>query len=402
MVPLAAAMVVLCVILPAEGLDANAQEPDAPRRSVAEVLKTLPKSQTSSDGFVTVVAADVPGDEIGFRGPLVQFASGIVRSLGKALSIPELPRRREAALIIVAQDGRTNDTRVVVRVTRRKSGPLTRIWLPSPGYSDIAQLRFEVAKAYFRAAVENFRELPPPPGAPPPAELPDWLVDGALRQTDIEQARADLRSVLEGWSSGYFPFFPSLCAQTNMPSVLAGYLAGWLKEKMLYTALLKDFAAGQAWRAEDFSAKLTGCDEAVEQDAVSDQRLLRLLRKVISPGRASHADLRIFASRLLLYPPFYDKMFAGSHIGCTFREAVTLASEDAEVRRIAARKAQEVPLYAIGRGEELQQASLAYREFLMALAEGESSDRLTALLDMADAKLALAEEAVRKREEENR
>ena len=372
---------------------------EPPRRSVAEVLKTLPKSQTSSDGFVTVVATDVPGDEIGFRGPLVQFASGIAHSLGKALAIPELPRRREAALIIYAQDGRTNDTRVVTRVSRRRSGPLTRIWLPSPGYSDIVQLRFEVAKAYFRAAVENYRELPPPPGTPPPAELPEWLVDGALRQTDIEQARADLRSVLEGWSSGYFPFFPSLCAQTNMPSVLAGYLAGWLKEKTLYPTLLKDFAAGQAWHAEDFATKLTDCTEAVEQDAASDQRLLRLLRKVISPGRSSYADLRIFASRLLLYPSFYDKMFAGSHIGCTFREAVTLASADAEVRRIAARKAQEVPLHAIGRGEELQQASLAYREFLVALAEGESSDRLTALLDAADAKLALAAEAVRKREE---
>ncbi len=186
------------------------------------MLKTLPKSQTSSDGFVTVVATDVPGDEIGFRGPLVQFTSGIVRSLGKSLSIPELPRRREAALIIIAQDGRTNDTRVVVRVSQRKSGPLTRIWLPSPGYSDIAQLRFEVAKAYFRAAVENFRELPPPPGAPPPAELPDWLVEGALRQTDIEQARADMRCALEGWCSGYFPFVPALRAHADVPSVLAG------------------------------------------------------------------------------------------------------------------------------------------------------------------------------------
>ena len=95
-------------------------------------------------------------------------------------------------------------------------------------------------------------------------------------------------------------------------------------------------------------------------------------------------------------------MFTGCHIGCTFRAAVTLASEDLEVRRAAARKAQEIPLHAIGRGEELQQASLAYRDFLVALADGEDSERLTALLDAADAKLALAEEAVRKREEENR
>ena len=56
----------------------------------------------------------------------------------------------------------------------------------------------------------------------------------------------------------------------------------------------------------------------------------------------------------------------------------------------------------MGRGEGLQQASLAYRDFLVALADGEDSERLMALLDAADVKLALAEEAVRKREEENR
>ena len=397
----------LCVALLAWGIDVWAQATGAvseskPRRSVAEVLKTLPKSQTSLDGFVTVVATDVPGDDIGFRGPLVQFASKIAHSIGKTLSIPDLPRRREAALIIFAQDGRTNDTRVVVRVSRRRSGPVTRIWLPSPGYSDIEQLRFEVARAYFRAAVENYRELPPPPGALPPAEVPAWLVVGVLRQTDIEQARADMRSVLEGWSGGYFPFFPSLCAETNMPPVLAGYVAGWLKEKSLYTSLLEDAAAGKTWEADVLATKLTGCSSEVEQDVASDQRLLRLLRKVISPGRTSRSDLRIFASRLLLYPPFYDKMFAGCHIGCTFREAVELASADPEVRHAAARKAKEVPLYAVGRGEELQQASLAYMDFLVALARGETSERLVSLLDVAEAKFGLAEEAVRKREEENR
>ena len=68
-----------------------------------------------------------------------------------------------------------------------------------------------------------------------------------------------------------------------MPSVLASYLAGWLKEKALYKALLKDYAAGRAWLADDLAAKLTGCTDAARQDAASDRRLLRLLRKVISP-----------------------------------------------------------------------------------------------------------------------
>ena len=94
-------------------------------------------------------------------------------------------------------------------------------------------------------------------------------------------------------------------------------------------------------------------------------------------------------------------MFAGNRNGCAFREAIAL-SPDPCVRQVAACKAREIPLYAIGRGEELQQASLAYMEFLMALARGEDRARLTALLDAADLKFELAKEAVRKREKEER
>ena len=84
------------------------------------------------------------------------------------------------------------------------------------------------------------------------------------------------------------------------------------------------------------------------------------------------------------------------------REAVLLFPEEPEVRRAAELKAKEVPLYAIGRGEELQQASLSYMEFLREFARGGSPQRLLELLDAADLKFELAREAVRKREEEGR
>ena len=394
-----AAMAAWALLAAPSGTWADDTEPPPPKRSVADIVRSMPKSQSSSDGFVRVFAVEVPGDKMGFCDPLVQFASGIVRSLGKTLSLPALPYGREPGLVIYAQDGRTNDTRVVVRASRRRSGPFTRIWLPSPGFSDIDRLRLEVAKAYFRAAVEMYRELPPPKGAPPPAEMPEWLVGGALRLTDIEQARADMRDVLEGWSDGYFPFFPSLCAQRDVPDILAGYLAGWMKEKFLFPDVLKDLAAGKELDGVWLAEKLTGEKDAAAQDRVSDYRLLRLLRKVISPGMAARSDLRFFASRLLLYPSFYDKMFSGISHGCTFRAAAELYSEDPEVRMAAARKAKEIPLHAIGKGEELQQASLAYMEFLQALSNGEKVARLLELLDAADVKFGLAEEAVRKREE---
>ena len=176
-------------------------------------------------------------------------------------------------------------------------------------------------------------------------------------------------------------------------------LDGWMKEKLLFPDDLQELAAGKELDGLWLAERLTGEKDAAAQDRVSDYRLLRLLRKVISPGRAARSDLRIFASRLLLYPSFYDKMFGGISHGCTFREAAELFSEDPEVRMVASRKAREVPLHAIGKGEELQQASLAYMEFLQALSRGEKVARLLELLDAADMKFGLAEEAVRKREE---
>lgn len=380
---------------------------DAPRvvPDPAVVARRMPRGARSSDGFIQVFSVELPGDDkVGFRDPILRFSSGVVRALGKTLALPDLPRRSAAGLIIVAQDGRTNDTRVVTRLFRHRTlgTAETRIYLPSPGYADLDALRLEVAKAYFRAAVDAQLEYPRPPKAPKPLAVPDWMVDGVLSQTDLELTRNDLRAVLAGWSEGKFPNFSTLCAETNVPPVLAGYLVGWMRERKLFPRLLADLAAGYPWHGAKLARELTGVADPVEQEVVSDYRLLRLMRKVIEPGTTSRTDLRIFASRLLLYPQFYDKMFSNGRPYCTFREAAEILSEDPEVRLVAQRKAREIPMYAIGRGEGLQQASLAYMVFLQALADGESPGRLLAMLSEADIKLATVRKAVEEREKEGK
>ena len=381
---------------------AVAQTPAAARPSPAEVLKTLPKSQTSSDGFVTVVATDVPGDEIGFRDPLVVFAGSIAQSVAKTLSMKPLPRGRESALYIYAMDGRTNDTRVVARVAKGRTGrTVTKIWLPSPGHSDIGLLRTEVARAYIRAAVHSMRELPAPKGARPPAEMPPWLVEGFLRQTDLLLSRRDLRAAVELWFGGRFPYFPELCSREDVPPPLAGYIAGWIREKRLAGDILAGLAAGEELDGARLCEMLTGERLPAGQDAKSDRRLARMMRKVVSPGSAAGLDLELFLSRLLLHPPFYDRMFAGGRIVCNLRDAIALSQTDRSIRAAAARKAREIPLYALGKGEALQNASLAYMDFCNALAAGESPGRLAMMLDEADAKFAQAAAEARKNEEED-
>ena len=388
------------MLLAAAFIACAAEEDEAPPPNPAEVLRSLPKSVTSSDGFIKVIAADVPGDDMGFRGPILQFSTEVVRALGRTLALPAIPRRREPGLVIYAQDGRTNDTRVVSRVTRRRSGVVTRVWLPSPGYSDLARFRQEVARAYFRTMVDLYVELPVKKGTPPPAELPEWLVDGVLRLADQEQARDDMRTVLRQWSTAEFAYFPRVCAGEGRSEAVAGYLAGWLREKKLFSAMLADYAAGRPWPGALIASRLTDETDPARQDEVSDQRLLRIVRKVISPGFTSSTDLAVFASRLMLYPSYFDQKFGSNGSGCTFHEALELYHENAELRRAAARKAKEVPLYALGRGEELQQASLAYMDFLLAVAADAEGAKVADLLAAADAKFEKVRVAVLRKEME--
>lgn len=388
------------LLLAAGSMAGAAMEDAAPPPDPAQVMRSLPKSVVSSDGFVKVIAADVPGDDMGFRGPVMRFATETIHSLGHALSLPALPRCREPGLVIYAQDGRTNDTRVVARAVRRRTGVTTRVWLPSPGYSDIALFRFEVARAYLRAAVDMYMELPVKKGTPPPVELPDWLVYGVLRLSDQELARADMRKVLDQWSSAKLPFFPTVCSGDGRSAAVAGYLAGWLREKSLYPAMLADYAAGRPWSGGVLASRLTEETDPLRQDVVSDQRMLRIMRKVISPGFTSSSDLDFFASRLMLYPPYFDRKFGAGIGNCTFREALNHYHDDPVMRSVAARRAREVPLYALGRGEALQQASLAYMEFLQSIANNAESSRATELLAAADAKLEAVRVAVLRKEME--
>ena len=375
---------VACVLLLVGALVAWAQEdvPAVVRRKPSE----MPKVATSAGGFVKVVAADVPGDPMGFRLPILQFATRNLRDLEKAYKL-EMPRREEPGLVIYALDGKTNDTRVIARAVRWGGGLMTRVWLPAPGFSDLDQLRFEIARAYLRAWIDRAAMRGVTPG-----ELPDWVVQGALRASDAQTAHDDARFVLNLWSSARLPFFPALCSDLRVAkgaaAALPGFVVGYVRERHLFKEMLERLASGASWDGAWLAEQLTGEKDPAEQDRASDERLARLSRAVLSPGRASAWDVQTFASRLRLYPAAFDRTIGAHGRSCSFAEAVDQAPTNVYVRAAAAQKAREMPLYVIGRGEELMAAGEAYRKFLLAVARGEPSAELKAQLQEADALLA--------------
>ena len=343
--------------------------------ALAEVV--APKSAVSADGFIRVVAYDDPRDEVGFRLPILAFAGKLVDAVSATFELKR-EKVKEPGLIIYAMDGRTNDTRVIVQPETRKNGSMVvKIFLPSPGYSDLEELRIGIARAFVGP------------------ELPDWVVQGILRNLDIETRRADQRFVLTLWSDGRLPFFPALCTDLRVgkgpAAALPGYLVGWMREKKILGKLMVE-----KWDGRRLAELLTGETEPVLQDRASDEHLARLARSVLEPGECGIFELDIFSSKLVLRSPFFDAKMIGDRQICSFREAIDENGSNLMVRAAAFLKSREVPLYAIGRGDELQATAAAYERFLLGVAAGEDRKKLEEMLSTADARLEVAYEKRRK------
>lgn len=148
-------------------------------------------------------------------------------------------------------------------------------------------------------------------------------------------------------------------------------------------------------RAEDERMKLenwlAGCGT---QD---DEEGLKMMRKVFEPGRASVRDVLIFASRLYLYPPQFDIKFKDKFRCLSFREALAHCYKDPLTRVVAMYKANDLPVFGGGRGQELMDAAMAYRQFLLEFAKSEKDQReLEGLLADAEDKLRIAMERAEK------
>jgi len=275
---------------------------------------------TQAEGLVQV-HADCPEDmRREFQLPIASFAAETVKTLyaGNGRR-PE--RFQEAGIVIHVGDVRTNLPEVVTRVVTNGNRAVTRIYVRSPGFADLGQLKTAVIRGYFRSVERR--------------ELSEQEAVAAYRRADPELRIADERQRLEDWLVG-------------------------------------------------------------RGDIRDDEEGLKLMRKILVPGKASRRDVLTFASRLYLYPPSYDLRFAGRHDCLSFREALKFAKIDPLVRLVALVKAPDLPVLGGGRGDELTAAAEAYRVFLSELAKQEKDeDELKELLDEADEKLNIAYEKAR-------
>jgi len=104
---------------------------------------------TQADGMVRVYA-DCPEDmRREYQTPVARFAAETMKALDRHYKRVSA-RVAEPVLVIHLGEKRTNDTSVVVRAVTNDTRVLTRIFLPSPGFTDLQRLRTEVVLAYHR------------------------------------------------------------------------------------------------------------------------------------------------------------------------------------------------------------------------------------------------------------
>ena len=164
---------------------------------------------------------------------------------------------------------------------------------------------------------------------------------------------------------------------------------------------ISDELAERAYRRADPAARVADSREDLERwlagkpgpdgKRLDDEEMIKAMRKVFEPGRASRRDVLTFASRLFLYPRTYDEKFMGVYDCLSFRDAVKVSRIDPRVRFLALFKADEMPVFGGGRGEKMSEAAELYSTFLRELAKGElDDDGLYDMLDKADAALSAA------------
>ena len=143
---------------------------------------------TRVDGLVEVFA-DCPTDmRVEFQQPIASFAAAeCVRQY--AFARQHRVKFSEPGIVIHIGDVRTNIAEVASRVMHRPDGSrFTRVYVPAPGYADLAALRREVAKAFFLSVLGR--------------EIGDAEADKAVVDADPEARVERSYEELERWREG--------------------------------------------------------------------------------------------------------------------------------------------------------------------------------------------------------
>lgn len=156
------------------------------RAEIIERMRAAPVTKVS--GLVEVIA-DCPSDmRKEYQTPIAGFVADVCTTLYRGRNERQ-KTFKEPGIVVYLGEERTNRTDVVVRTKTRSDGSrFTRIYLPAPGYADIAKLRRESVKAFLLAVHGE--------------SVDDATADKVMRDADPVLRAADAYAELDRWLKG--------------------------------------------------------------------------------------------------------------------------------------------------------------------------------------------------------
>ena len=382
-----------CWILLASACAALGEEAPVVRPSPADLLPRA--TIVSSDNAFEISAAS---SSMGFRGPVLFFVGQFRKEF---LHSVQLDPGRVGHPILIRLGSSTNDLRVIGSFAPGVAGG-EREWIemPDPGHADLDLLRTALAQAILR---EWRRTLPGAPGPKPLQDPPAWLLAGIARHVGAEHRLEDLDGVHTQWQHGRLPSLAELLS-TEPPAALQhpamqAVLAAWLLEHPGGTvgAVLRRLAEGTPWSPELVAETMHAQKSIGGLGEDWDAWQVNAMREVRQVGVTTPGMVRAFRSQLLLYPGDSGLLVADSWRGRTFEECLALPATP-EVRKALRDKAAAIRAFSAGRDGALQRVAVAYETVFDALAAGEASGKLRAMLAQAEAERRQLEERAEKGE----
>ncbi|MDD2599055.1 MAG: hypothetical protein PHO37_07515 [Kiritimatiellae bacterium] len=365
--------VILALMLPGCWLGA------APEKGEVPGSRVLAQPMYSGDGAVIVLSSSV---KAAYRGPVLLFVNRTRELFLQGLNIT--PGSLNCPLEIRIGDKSDGDASVLSGRVRDTKGNLReRIELPDPEAADLTRFRRAIVVAFLRVYMVDAGGTDETM-----QDLPNWLIDGAIRYLDGSQRQADLDRAYLLWSRACLPpaeelyAFDSYAAQAE--PALAATLSGWFLENRgtLFKRLLKEAANNNRW-SPAYVARLLANSSVERFDGIMDQRWQALGHRVATPGVTTAGIMRRFRSELLLFPCDYGMMFNPERAYYTFQDALA-DPEDEDLRRAALDSAARIRMAAVGRDGMLLAVSEAYVTFLHAFAKGAKPSELGKMLHQAE------------------
>ncbi len=279
-----------------------------------------------------------------------------------------------------------------------------RLTLVNPEVISGEEARLVLCQAILRLMVEAclqaHRDGDHAEPAETPVNIPSWLLSGVARNLFPEQRARNRDRVVDRWQKGRLPPLVSFVGEHSGPApdasvilddpdrFVSGLFIDWLAEQGpesgwfagVAARLGTDALSSPVWLVD----LVNGCRTVSDLEDRWDAWLLEQRYVVHRPGTTTRVAFERLTEALLLYPADFDMPLTGNLYRSARIHDLADVREAPWLDRVVGRKADELRIIAVGRGDDLREVVDAYCAYLESITAPRCGGEAKALLRKAD------------------